>query len=218
MDSFDIDWVTPIENMCKKHGISPTALEVKAKLGSGSFSKWKKGISSPSRKSLTKIINYFGITLDQLANSAKPYDCWNETYSHLKAELEKFESGISIPVWETYEDIFSEYFSDAISWEEISSDLASQGQTNGFKIPDDSMYPRLFKGDLAIILKQDSANTNDIVLVKIRNTYYIRKYIQIDTEILLQAFNPSYDPIIVTSNELKNFKIIGKVMEVRAKL
>ena len=218
MDLLDIDWITPIKALCKKQGISLTALETKADLGSGIFSKWKKGVSKPSQTSLTKIANYFNMTFDQLAGNTEFYEHLNQKYPNAKEDVEKFESGTSIPVWETYEDIFSEYFSDAISWEEISSDLASKGQTNGFKISDDSMYPRFFKGDFAIILKQDSANTNDIVLIKIRNTYYIRKYIKANTEILLQAFNPSYDPIIVTNDELNDFKIIGKVMEVRAKL
>lgn len=55
-----------IEMLCKKNGITVTALEKKLGFGRCTISKWKE--SSPSVDKLKTVADYFGCTIDELIN------------------------------------------------------------------------------------------------------------------------------------------------------
>ena len=53
-----------IEMMCKKKGISITALEKEAGLGNGAIGKWKNSV--PGVGNLKKVANILGCKVDEL--------------------------------------------------------------------------------------------------------------------------------------------------------
>jgi repressor LexA len=78
------------------------------------------------------------------------------------------------------------------------------------------MTPRICDGDVVIVRKQEAADPGDIVIATINGDDAVCKKLQIfGKAVLLYSLNPSYEPIDVTGRE--DFKIIGKVIELRGK-
>ena len=109
---------------------------------------------------------------------------------------------------------------DVIDTEEITEELARTGSFFGLKIHGNSMEPRMTEGDVVIVRQQDDAESGDIVIVTVNGDNAtckrLKKY---ETGIALLSTNPDYDPIIFSNDEIENkpVKIIGKVVELRAK-
>ena len=55
-----------IARRCTEKGITISQLEKSCKIGNGTIGGWKSGDYLPSYKSLKKIADYFGITVDEL--------------------------------------------------------------------------------------------------------------------------------------------------------
>ena len=105
---------------------------------------------------------------------------------------------------------------EIIDYEEIDSKLASTGEFFGLRIKGDSMTPRICDGDVVIVRKQEAADPGDIVIATINGDDAVCKKLQIfGNAVLLYSLNPAYEPIDVTGRE--DFKIIGKVIELRGK-
>ena len=51
--------------LCNERGISPTAVVVELGLSRGSVTSWKEG-KMPYQRTLQKLANYFGVTVDYL--------------------------------------------------------------------------------------------------------------------------------------------------------
>ena len=114
-----------------------------------------------------------------------------------------------------------EMVEDVIDWEEVSKSIANQGEIFALKIKGDSMAPRIQNGDIVIIHKQNDAESGDIVIASVNGDdatcKRLRKYRE---GIELIPLNPSYPPLFFSNQEItwKPVKILGKVIELRAKL
>lgn len=113
-----------------------------------------------------------------------------------------------------------EAIQDILDTEEISEDMAHTGEFFGLQINGDSMEPRMKKGDVVIVRKQNDAESGDIVIAMVNGDdatcKRLRKY---RDGIELISTNPSYEPMFFSNEEIetKPVKIIGKVVELRAK-
>jgi repressor LexA len=110
---------------------------------------------------------------------------------------------------------------EVIDYEEISSEMARDGDYFGLRIQGDSMEPKISNGDVVIVRKQEDADDGDLVIA-IVNGYEgcckrLRKYA--DGTIGLISTNPSYAPMFFTASEVgeKPIRIVGIVKELRAK-
>lgn len=107
-----------------------------------------------------------------------------------------------------------------IDTEEISEEMAKTGTFFGLQIHGDSMEPRICDGDVVIIRQQEDAESGDIIIAAVNGSdatcRRLRKY---RDGIELISNNPSYEPIFFSNEDIKNkpVKIIGKVIELRAK-
>lgn len=61
---------TNFSTLCADKNLSPNAVATELKIPSGSITAWRNG-ATPRTKSLTKIANYFGVTVDYLLNAEK---------------------------------------------------------------------------------------------------------------------------------------------------
>lgn len=113
-----------------------------------------------------------------------------------------------------------EAIEDIIDTEEISEEMAKTGEFFGLQIDGDSMEPRMQKGDVVIVRKQDDAESGDVVIAMINGNdatcKRLRKY---RDGIELVSNNPIYKPMFFSNEEIisKPVKIIGKVVELRGK-
>lgn len=113
-----------------------------------------------------------------------------------------------------------EAIEEIIDTEEITEELAKTGEFFGLQIHGDSMEPRICEGDVVIVRRQDDAESGDIVIAMVNGDdatcKRLRKY---RDGIELISNNPVYKPMFFSNQEIedKPVKIIGKVVELRAK-
>lgn len=140
---------------------------------------------------------------------------------YFPASSRAFKNGVTINVLgRVAAGIPLEAIEDIIDTEEISSELAKTGEFFGLQINGDSMEPKFSKGDVVIVRRQSDAESGDIVIALINGDdatcKRLRKY---RDGIELISTNPTYKPMFFSNDEIENkpVKIIGKVVELRAK-
>ena len=98
--------------------------------------------------------------------------------------------------------------------------MARTGEFFGLQIHGNSMEPKFSEGDVVIVRLQDDAESGDIVIAMINGDdatcKRLRKY---RDGIELISTNPSYEPMFFSNEDIekKPVKIIGRVVELRAK-
>lgn len=219
-----------IEELCKEKGISRRRMEEESGLSIGTTSRWKNEFK-PSQKSLKRVSDYFNVSIAYITGESEfrsEQDAvmgrWSAQYEKdARNELGKIEAGIRIPVLgevpcgiplEAIELI------DVDDWEEISEKLARTGKFFGLKSKGDSMSPRIQEGDVLIVRQQPDAESGDVVIAKINGSNACcKKLLKTDDGIVLQSFNPMYEPMFFSNEDIKKkpVLIIGKVIENRQK-
>lgn len=175
------------------------------------ITKWESGVSEPTLKMTNQIADFFKISVNDLCykdlelDTIRPFSKKGVTIN----VLGRVAAGIPI---EAIEDI--------IDTEEITEELAKTGSFFGLQIHGDSMEPKFSEGDVVIVRQQNDAESGDIVIATVNGDNAtckrLKKY---ETGIALLSTNPDYDPMIFSNEEIesKPVKIIGKVVELRAK-
>ena len=128
---------------------------------------------------------------------------------HLVPVLGTVRAGLPIEAVETI-----------IDYEEISEDMAKQGEFFALQIKGDSMEPRICEGDVVIVRKQSDVDSGDTAIVLVNGEEATIKKIQkFDGGINLIPGNPSYDVRTYTNEQIESLpvQILGKVVELRGK-
>ena len=129
------------------------------------------------------------------------------------------KKGVKIPVLgEVIAGLPIEAIEDILDYEEISEDMASQGEYFGLKVKGDSMEPMFFAGDIVIVRQQPTADSGDIVIALVNgNESTIKKFKLLDDGLMLIPANSAYEPMYYTRKQVIELpvQIIGKVVELR---
>ena len=108
-----------------------------------------------------------------------------------------------------------------LDYEEISPQMAAQGEFFALQIKGDSMQPRIQDGDVVIVRQQSTIETGEIAVVLVNgDEATVKKIIKQESGILLQPLNPVYEPLFFSLKDIeeKPVQIIGRVVELRGKL
>jgi repressor LexA len=194
------------EEIMNLRQIKATDLADKTGISKAAISQYVNGNRCPTSAvalKLGKVLNCSPMWLMDLSNNM--YQEEHQKNPNAIPVLGRVAAGIPIDAIE-----------EIIDYEEIDNKLASTGEFFGLMIKGDSMTPRICNGDVVIVRKQEVAESGDIVIATINGDDAVCKKLQIyDKAVLLYSLNPAYDPIDVTGRE--DFKIIGKVVELRGK-
>ena len=101
-----------------------------------------------------------------------------------------------------------------IDYEELPAKEFKYGEYFGLKIKEDSMSPRILKGDVAIVRQQSDCDNGKIAVVVISgNEATVKQVKRTETGLMLIPYNKKYDPVFFTKEEIetKPVKIIGVV-------
>lgn len=184
--------------------ISQAELARRLDVSSQSVTNWVNGTKSPRMKYVDKMCSIFSCNRSDLIED-KPINPPKKDRNRIPV-LGRVAAGIPIDAIE-----------EVIDYEEIDDKLASTGELFGLKIKGDSMTPRICDGDVVIVRKQEAADSGDIVIATINGDDAVCKRLLIyGAAILLRSNNPIYEDIDVTGRE--DFKIVGKVIELRGKM
>ena len=178
-----------------------------------------KRMGYKSRSSINKIeLNLSDVPQKKIIDFAKALDT---TISYLMDEHTSKNKGVNIPVLgRVIAGIPIEAVEEIIDYEEITESLAKTGEFFALQIKGDSMEPEMREGDIAIVRKQETAETGDIAIVLVNGDDATVKKVRIlDEGIMLIPFNAEYTPWAYTAEECESLpvRIIGKVIECRRK-
>ncbi|MBK5254214.1 MAG: helix-turn-helix domain-containing protein [Peptostreptococcaceae bacterium] len=170
---------------------------------------WCSGKKNPRMDKVDKICDFLNIRRSDLITSDTNYE---KTPS----------KGVRIPVLgRVVAGVPVEAIEDIIDYEEITPDLASQGEFFALQIKGDSMSPRMQDGDVVIIKQQSDIECGDIAVVLVNGhdatIKKVKKYE--DGSLSLIPTNPTFQPLFFSMNEVVNepVTIVGRVVELRAK-
>ncbi len=184
------------EELCKIINVSQASL-----------SGYENGKFEPDNKTLMNLAAYFGVTTDYLLG--------NDLTKCVKTQTRR------IPVLRYYRSENSaEYAEEIERYEDIGHDMAKQGEYFALKVHGDSMEPRIQDGDIVIVRKQKEIENGDVAVVTVGDSEAsVKKIVKYEGGITLIPYNPKYDPVPYTKEEMKNLPVIivGKAIELRGK-
>lgn len=184
------------KDLCDNLGFSPA-----------SVSSWVNGTRIPKEGNIVLMAAYLGCSVDDIALDPK------EAHRKRSFSIPVYARVGAGPPLEASEEI--------IDREEISERMASLGSFYGLRIDGDSMEPRIVRGDIVIVRKQDTADDGDIVIAIVnQNDAVCKRLKKYKGGIALVSNNPMYEPMYFTITDTQDIpvRIIGKVVELRGKL
>lgn len=168
------------------------------------FTDWVNGNAYPRIDKIELMANYFNITKADLVEEPV-----GKNNKFLIPVLGKVQAGIPMDA--------VEYI---IDYEEISEQMARQGEFFALQIKGDSMEPKFSEGDVVIVRKQPDVESGSIAIVLVNgNEATVKKIQKFNGGINLIPNNPAYDVTTFTNEQIENLpvQILGKVVELRAK-
>lgn len=200
-----------IAKIRKKKGITQSQLAEILNVKRGTISKYENGKLAISDKKLKELSEIFNVSVDYLIGKDKFSD----------RPASSVEGGKWIPVLgEVAAGIPIDAIENYIDQEEITPDMARNGNYFALQIKGDSMEPLILDHDTVIVRRQKDCNTGDIAVVIIGGEAATVKHIKKSREgITLIPENQIYKTMFYSNEEISNYPvcILGKVVECRRK-
>lgn len=175
------------------------------------LSNYKKGKYIPKQRKTEAIANALDVSVSWLMGADTPIE------TKVKTNI----TGVRIPVLGYVRaGIPIEAIEEILDYEEISQDMAKQGEYFALSIKGDSMEPKISEGDVVIVRRQEIVENGELAVVLVNgNDATVKKFYKNDNGITLISTNPAYDPFTYTKKEVNDLpvRVIGKVVELRAK-
>lgn len=181
-------------------------------LAESTISQYETGKREPDNETLLRLGEFFNTSVDYLLGRETVIDGLPEPSvpgSKWIPVLGTIPAGTPV---EAIEDI--------LDYEEITPQMASQGEHFALKIKGQSMEPKISDGDVVIVRKQDDCENGEIAVVLVNGDEATVKRIKKRPEgLMLIPNNPAYEPMFYSNAEIESLpvRIIGKVVELRAK-
>jgi SOS-response transcriptional repressor LexA len=87
----------------------------------------------------------------------------------------------------------------------------------GLRVQGDSMLPRFMPGDIAIVDPSVRCDNGSPCVVSVNGEVQLRFFWDKETEILLKSMNDKYPEIIIKKDSKVDFRVIGKVVDIKVK-
>ena len=203
------DFCTVFKNLRKDNNLTQAELAKKLGVAPSTVGMYERGQREPDFETLEKIANYFSVNMNTLLGKENETDIASGSLGIKIPVLGKVAAGIPITAVE-----------NILDYEEISSEMASSGEYVALKIQGSSMEPRMYEGDVVIVRVQSSVEHGEVAVVMVDGSEATVKKVQLlSNGILLQPFNPTYEPIFYSNEEIEKLpvRIFGKVVECRQK-
>lgn len=195
------------EQLLQKNDVTPYKVAKEAGVTQTALSNWKSGRSTPTTKTLQKIADYFGVTIDYLMtgeNTISP-----KLSNIYPIELKRFpllgDIACGIPKY-TNEDRESYVMAGT----EIKADFCLRASG------DSMINARILDGDIVFIRKQDMVENGEIAAVVVNNeseaTLKRVFYYKEQSLLILRPENQAYEEQRYTNEQLNEVHILGKAV------
>lgn len=176
--------------------------------------KWETGRSTPDPQTVARLAEFLDTTADVLLGLAQDA---RESGAVGRNAFSRYTQCL-IPVVGTVRAGYG-----ALAFEEdYGSEYASVKDPENYfylVVKGDSMEPRIFDGDLALVHRQNTLDNGDlgVMVYGTDGEGTLKKFIQRGNAVVLHPFNPDYEDLIIKGEELDHLYIAGKVVETKAK-
>lgn len=182
---------------------------------------FSKSVLQRYETGVTKKIPVDRIEIIAKALHLDPFSLYDFDQATKVIEKSKSKKGVWIPVLgKVQAGIPMDAVEYIIDHEEISEEMARQGEFFALQIKGDSMEPRITEGDVVIVRKQPDVDNGSIAIVLVNgDEATIKKIQKFEGGINLIPSNPAYDVKTFTNEQILSLpvQILGKVVELRAK-
>lgn len=203
-----------LKELRKSMGWSQDELADKLGTTRSCIGNYEQGSRKPDIESLEQIADLFNVDMAYLTGS-------QNTRKIISFDNAHYKKGIKIPILgRVIAGIPVEAVEEIIGYEEITEEMAEQGDYFALRIKGDSMSPRILENDVVIVRKQTDADNGDLVIALVNgHEATCKKLIKHTHGITLQSFNTNYEPMFFSEEEIKELpvQIIGRVVELRGK-
>jgi len=217
-----------IKELRRARGYSQSRLADILNVNQTAVSQWERGVTTPGLSLILKMSELFDVSVDYLmtgkALSARSESSYilSGTSPILEYEIDPQKArGVLIPVLGRVEaGIPISAVETVLGYEEISSDMALNGDFFALQVHGSSMEPRMLDGDVVIVRSQPDVDSGDVAVVLVNGGEATIKRIKKSPEgIMLIPNNSSFEPVFYNNDNIKNLpvSILGKVIELRAK-
>jgi repressor LexA len=197
-----------LRELRKQLGYSQAVLAQQLGVTQQAVGKWETGRCTPDPQTLARLAAFFNVTTDYLVGhaAARPsVEQWHAADRTLIPIIGTVRAGYGALAFE----------------EDHGEDYASVRDPENYfylLVKGDSMEPRIFEGDLALVRRQPTLESGELgVMVFGEGEGTLKKYIRRGNAVILQPFNTAYAPQIIMGEDLEHLYIVGKVVETKAK-
>ena len=200
-----------LRELRREKKLSQVALAKELCITQQAVGKWETGRSQPDPDTLRRLADFFSTSVDYLLDRSEearplrvlPYTAAGE---HPIPIIGTVRAGYGTLALE--EDCGVEY-------------ARVKDPDNYFYllVKGDSMEPRIFDGDLALVRKQSTLEDGElgVIVYGDEGEGTLKKFIRRGNAVVLQPFNPAYQPVVLVGEDLDRLYIAGKVIETKTK-
>lgn len=201
----------------KEKHLSQASLAEKLGISQQAVGKWETTKSQPDPTTLQILADMFSVSVDYLlgrdnSTQALPFlgTCGADWSSPQ-------QQGVMIPVLGTVRAGYGAFAFE----EDYGSEPANVKNGDQYFyliVRGDSMEPRIHEGDLALVHRQQDVESGDLAVVLVDGEEgTLKRVIKKEGALILQPFNQAYQTQVFIGADLEQVRILGKVVETKAK-
>ena len=189
-----------LKKLRKSAGFSQTALAGQLGVSQQAVGKWETGRATPDPNTIARIARLLGVSADAILGTAGSLAA-----EALVPVVGRVRAGYGARAFE--EDYGSE-----------PANVRNPEEYLYLIVKGDSMEPRIFDGDYALVHKQSTLENGDLgVLIYGDEEATLKRFTRRGNAVVLEPFNPAYTPLVIEGEALEHLHIVGKVRETRTK-
>ncbi|MBQ8610351.1 MAG: helix-turn-helix domain-containing protein [Oscillospiraceae bacterium] len=189
-----------LKELRKAAGYSQTRLAEYLGISQQAVGKWETGRATPDPNTIATIARLLGVSADTMLGTAG-----TGGMEALVPVVGSVRAGYGALAFE----------------EDYGTEPANVRDPENYLyliVKGDSMEPRIFDGDYALVHKQNTLENGDLgVLIYGDEEATLKRYIRRGNAVILEPFNPDYEPLVIEGEALEHLHIVGKVRETRTK-
>ena len=197
------------ESLCNSKGLTPNAVTKQLGLSNAAATYWKQG-AVPSGKSLEKVADFFGVSIDYLRgreSSSTPDDPLTGIDNIFPVTSKRFpllgDIACGQPI---YADEDRESY--IVAGTDIQADFCLRARG------DSMIGARIMNGDIVFIKAMPVVENGAIAAVIINDEATLKRvyYYPDKHKLVLSAENPRFEPLVYLGEELNAIRILGKAI------
>lgn len=193
----------------KKHrkaaGLTQSQFAESFHVANGTVGMWETGKREPNSRTLMRLANFFGISVDDLLNGESGTECGVAGMAR-------------VPV---YGALRNDASGEIVGYEDFPLERERGDDYFGLRVADGAMYPEYLAGDIVIVRRQDSVQSGEDAVVSVgEEAAAVRRILREPEGLLVLALNAArFAPAYYSEQQIRALpvRILGVCVEMRRK-